>query len=149
METGVAPPSDASGDTIFGKIIRGEIPCDKVYEDEQCLAFRDISPVAQTHVLVIPKVKISQLSLGAKELGETAATKELLGHLMLVAAQIGRDHCPGGCRYVINDGKEGCQVPHALCVRGCKHVRVHACASAPACLCVCVCVCVCACAANT
>jgi histidine triad (HIT) family protein len=98
QETGVAPPSDPSGDTIFGKIIRGEIPCDKVFEDEKCLAFRDISPVAPTHILVIPKTKISQLSLAGKELGETAATKELLGHLMLIAAQIGREHCPEGCR---------------------------------------------------
>ena len=98
QETGVAPPGDPSGDTIFGKIIRGEIPCDKVFEDEKCLAFRDISPVAPTHILVIPKTKISQLSLAGKELGETAATKELLGHLMLIAAQIGREHCPEGCR---------------------------------------------------
>eukprot|EP00277_Geminigera_cryophila_P030512 CAMPEP_0173058174 /NCGR_PEP_ID=MMETSP1102-20130122/1196_1 /TAXON_ID=49646 /ORGANISM="Geminigera sp., Strain Caron Lab Isolate" /LENGTH=130 /DNA_ID=CAMNT_0013923865 /DNA_START=381 /DNA_END=773 /DNA_ORIENTATION=+ len=117
METGVAPPSDPSGDTIFGKIIRGEIPCDKVYEDEQCLAFRDISPVAPTHMLVIPKTKISQLSLASKELGDSPATKELLGHLMLVAAQLGREHCPDGCRYVINDGKEGCQSVY--------HLHVH------------------------
>jgi len=87
------------------------------HTDEQCLAFRDISPVAPTHMLVIPKTKISQLSLASKELGDSPATKELLGHLMLVAAQLGREHCPDGCRYVINDGKEGCQSVY--------HLHVH------------------------
>ena len=41
--------------TIFEKIIAGELPCDRVYEDDQCLAFRDINPVAPLHVLVVPK----------------------------------------------------------------------------------------------
>ena len=48
-------------DTIFGKILRGEIPCDEVYSDEQCLAFRDIAPQAPVHVLVIPRQPIESL----------------------------------------------------------------------------------------
>lgn len=44
METGVAPPENDSEDTIFGKISRGEIPADIVYEDDQCMAFRDLNP---------------------------------------------------------------------------------------------------------
>ena len=47
--------------TIFSKILAGELPCDSVYEDERCLAFRDINPVASTHILVIPKKPIAQL----------------------------------------------------------------------------------------
>ena len=43
----------ASNDTIFGRILRGEIPCDQVYADEQCLAFRDVAPQAPVHILVI------------------------------------------------------------------------------------------------
>lgn len=49
--------SGAGGDTIFDKIIRKEIPADVVFEDEQCLAFRDVNPQAPVHVLVIPKVR--------------------------------------------------------------------------------------------
>ena len=52
------------GDTIFGKIIRREIPSNIVFEDEQCLDFHDVSPQAPVHVLVIPKKPIAQLSKG-------------------------------------------------------------------------------------
>mmetsp|Transcript_2950 Transcript_2950/g.9033 ORF Transcript_2950/g.9033 Transcript_2950/m.9033 type:complete len:91 (+) Transcript_2950:71-343(+) len=51
-ETGVKPPEDDQEDTIFDKILRKEIPADVVYEDDRCLAFRDIAPTAPTHVLV-------------------------------------------------------------------------------------------------
>ena len=46
--------------TVFEKIIAGELPCDRVYEDDQCLAFRDINPVAPLHVLVVPKKHIEK-----------------------------------------------------------------------------------------
>ena len=62
-----------SGDTIFGKIIRKEIPANIVYEDDLCLAFTDISPQAPTHILVIPKQPIPKLT------DVTNADKELLG----------------------------------------------------------------------
>ena len=54
--------------TLFDKIVAGQIPCNKVYEDDVCLAFRDIAPVAKTHVLVIPKDRdgLSQLSKAAR-----------------------------------------------------------------------------------
>lgn len=72
------------GDTIFGKIIRREIPAQIVYETENVLAFRDINPVAPTHILLIPKKPILALSEAS------AADKELLGELMLEAAEIAR-----------------------------------------------------------
>ena len=49
-------------DTIFGKIVRGEIPADLIYEDEDCLAFRDINPQAPVHFLVIPRKSIATLN---------------------------------------------------------------------------------------
>ena len=68
--------------TLFGKIIRREIPADIVYEDDLCLAFRDINPQAPTHVLVIPKQEIARLT----DAGEQ--DQALLGHLMLAAGDI-------------------------------------------------------------
>lgn len=97
------------GDTIFGKILRKEIPCTFIYEDDQCVAFNDISPQAPIHFLVIPRKPIAQLSLSEDE------DEKLLGHLLLVAkkvaAQVG---LTDGFRTVINDGKEGCQSVYHL-----------------------------------
>ncbi len=70
--------------TIFKKIIDREIPADIVYEDELCLAFRDIQPQAAVHLLVIPKKEIRSLS----HVG--AADQALLGHMMLKTAEIAR-----------------------------------------------------------
>jgi histidine triad (HIT) family protein len=98
-----------SNDTIFGKIIRREIPADIVYEDDQCLAFRDVNPQAPTHVLIIPKKAISQISAAAPE------DQALLGHLLLtakrVAAELGLEQ---GYRLVINNGAEGGQTVYHL-----------------------------------
>lgn len=98
--------------TIFGKIIRKEIPADIVYEDELCLAFRDVQPAAPTHILVIPKQHIPQISLAQ------ATDSALLGHLLLtaqnVAQQLGLDK---GYRIVINNGEQGGQtVYHCTCI---------------------------------
>jgi len=71
--------------TIFKKIIDKEIPADIVYEDEQCLAFKDIDPKAPVHILIIPKKEISSLAEA------TDADKELLGHLLVKASQIAKD----------------------------------------------------------
>lgn len=94
-----------SEDTIFGKIIRREIPADIVYEDDLCLAFRDITPQAPTHVLLIPKKPIPKLSEAV------ADDKELLGHLLVavktVADQLGITE--DGYRVVINNGINGGQ----------------------------------------
>lgn len=69
-------------ETIFGKILRGEIPCNKVYEDEHILAFHDISPAAKVHALVIPKKLISSVN----EASEDDLT--LLGHLQTKIPEI-------------------------------------------------------------
>lgn len=68
----------AAGETIFEMIVAGKIPCTKVYEDDIALAFRDISPAAPTHVILIPKVKgrLTQLQHA------TAEDKATLGHLL-------------------------------------------------------------------
>ncbi len=75
----------SDNDTVFGKILRGEIPADKVYEDDTALAFRDANPAAPVHILVIPKKHI--VNLYDAEEGD----EELLGHLMLVAAKVARE----------------------------------------------------------
>uniref|UniRef100_A0A8C0P4H5 Histidine triad nucleotide binding protein 1 n=1 Tax=Canis lupus familiaris TaxID=9615 RepID=A0A8C0P4H5_CANLF len=62
-EIAKAQAARPGGDTIFGKIIRKEIPAKIIFEDDQCLAFHDISPQAPTHFLVIPKKHISQISV--------------------------------------------------------------------------------------
>jgi histidine triad (HIT) family protein len=94
-----------SEDTIFGKIIRREIPADIIYEDDLCLAFRDIAPQAPTHVLLIPKQPLPKLS------DTTEADKPLLGHMLysvkLLAEQLGLSE--DGYRVVINTGHNGGQ----------------------------------------
>jgi histidine triad (HIT) family protein len=85
--------------TLFGKIIRREISADIVYEDEHCIAFRDINPQAPTHVLLVPKKEIDKLSSAA------AADQALLGHLMLAAGKVARQLGVGDAfRVVINNG---------------------------------------------
>jgi histidine triad (HIT) family protein len=79
-----ASAGQVGGDTIFGKIIRREIPAQIVYEDDHVLAFRDINPVAPVHVLVIPKTPIE--SVAHASAGDTL----LLGKLLVAAAEIAR-----------------------------------------------------------
>lgn len=86
-EVSKAQTAQAGGDTIFGKILRREIPCDFIYEDDQCVAFHDVAPQAPVHFLVIPKKPISQLSKASDD------DEKLLGHLMLAGKKvIGRIH---------------------------------------------------------
>ena len=85
--------------TIFQKIIDKEIPADIVYEDEQALAFRDTQPQAPTHILVIPRKPIVKDS----EMGEE--DKDLLGHLLWVAAQVARQEGLEDYRLVTNTGE--------------------------------------------
>lgn len=91
--------------TIFKRIIDGEIPADLVYEDEYCLAFRDVRPQAPVHVLVIPRQEIPSLSRA------TDADSELLGRLLTavrrVASQLNLDS--SGYRVVMNNGRDGGQ----------------------------------------
>lgn len=90
--------------TIFGKIIEREIPATIVYEDDKCLAFRDINPQAPTHVLLIPKKEIPRLA------DATAEDEMLLGHLMLTASKIAQQLGAGDAfRLVVNNGAEAGQ----------------------------------------
>lgn len=126
----------AAEDTIFGKILRKEIPCDFIHEDDQvqntykqiiqienicpwvtrvlvvllqCVAFHDISPQAPTHFLVIPKKPLVQLSKSTDE------DEALLGHLLVVGRRVAKKlGLDDGYRVVINDGKDGAQSVYHL-----------------------------------
>jgi len=95
--------------TIFSKIIAKQIPAAIVYEDDRVLAFRDISPKAPVHIIVIPKKEIARVSEA------TAADEALLGHLLMAAAEVARQEGIDGTGYrlVINKGADaGESVPH-------------------------------------
>ena len=96
-------------DCIFCKIVSGDIPSTKIFEDEQVIAFRDINPQAPTHVLVVPKQHIP----GVNELAE--ADEALVGHVYGVIAKLVRELGidESGYRVVVNSGRDGQQsVPH-------------------------------------
>lgn len=101
------------GDCIFCKIIRGEIPCSKVYEDEKVLAFNDINPEAPVHVLIIPKTHIDS----ANYIDEK--NSEILAHIFVtakkIATQLGVSE--SGYRIVNNCGEQGGQTV--------KHIHFH------------------------
>ncbi len=84
---------------IFCRIIKGEVPGKKVYEDERVLAFEDINPQAPTHILVVPKKHIAGLKEAAPE------DAEVIGHCHLVAARLARERgIEDGYRTVFNVG---------------------------------------------
>lgn len=86
-------------DTVFGKIIRGDIPSEFLYEDEHCIAINDVNPQAPVHVLVIPKKGIPRLV--DSQLDDQA----LLGHLMLVAGKVATQQGVGEAfRLIVNNG---------------------------------------------
>lgn len=97
-------------DNIFAKILSGDIPCDKVYEDDFVLAFNDINPQAPTHVLVIPKGAYVSMD----DFSATASDAEIAGLIRgvgLVAKQLGLQN--EGWRTLANIGENGGQeVPH-------------------------------------
>ena len=90
---------------LFCKIIAGEIPAAKVFEDDVCIAFNDISPQAPTHILIVPREHFASLDKAASD------HKETLGHLLLTAAQIARESgfAEDGYRVVINTNGDGGQ----------------------------------------
>lgn len=94
--------------TLFEKIIARQIPADIVFEDDQCLAFRDIAPQAPVHILVVPKKPIPRVGAASSE------DRALLGHLLFTAAEISRsEKLSDGYRVVINNGPNGGEtVPH-------------------------------------
>ena len=96
--------------TIFGKIIRKELPADIIYEDERCLAFNDINPVAPTHIIIIPKKYITQFSNINPD-----TDQDLLGHLCCVAKKIGDIlGLDKGYRLIINNGQDANQTVYHL-----------------------------------
>lgn len=99
-------------DTIFARIIRGEIPARIVHDDDLCLAFHDVAPQAPVHVLVIPKQPIPSLATASE------ADAGLLGHLLLVATQLAATlGLADGYRLVVNCGRDGGQTV--------DHLHVH------------------------
>ena len=92
-------------ETLFSKIASGEIPADIIYEDELVVAFRDISPKAPTHVLVIPRKPIASLATADQD------DKALLGHCLQVCAKVAQQERveEGGYRVVTNIGEDGGQ----------------------------------------
>lgn len=93
-----------AGKNIFQRIIDREIPAQIVYEDDRCLAFRDVAPQAPTHVLVIPKRPIASLN----DLADDDAA--LAGHLLVVVRQLARElGLTGGYRVVANCGLDAGQ----------------------------------------
>jgi histidine triad (HIT) family protein len=87
-------------DTIFGKIVAGEIPSEFIYEDDHCIAINDVAPQAPVHVLVIPKKGIPRL------VDAEAHDQDLLGHLLLAAGKIaGQLGVQDAFRLIINNGE--------------------------------------------
>jgi histidine triad (HIT) family protein len=98
---------------IFCKIVAGELPAAKVFEDERAIAFSDINPQAPTHALVIPRAHIASLNEAVE------SDEALLGHLLRVAARVAREagHAEGGFRTVVNTNADAGQTVF--------HVHVH------------------------
>ena len=106
---------------VFCKIITGEAPSQQLYQDEQVTAFRDIHPVAPTHVLVIPNKHIDSLNSISEE------DELLLGHIFIVARQIARQEKidASGYRLIVNTGADSGQIVYHLHLHviGGQHVR--------------------------
>lgn len=100
-------------ETIFSKIIRREIPADIVHQDDHVTAFRDVSPQAPTHVLIVPNKPIPTMS------DVTPADEALLGRMLLVAAEVARQEGIDGTGYrlIVNCGEHGHQEV--------QHLHVH------------------------
>jgi histidine triad (HIT) family protein len=95
--------------TIFKRILDREIPADIVYEDDLCLAFRDVAPKAPTHVLLIPKKEIPAVN------DLTAEDQQLAGHLLLVAGRVAEQlELNNGYRLVVNCGPDAGQAVNHL-----------------------------------
>ncbi len=100
-------------ETIFSKILSGELPADLVHEDDQCIAFRDINPQAPVHILIIPRKAFASIEAMSDE------DEQLVGHLFLVARDLARtfELADSGYRLVINNGSNAGQTVF--------HLHVH------------------------
>lgn len=94
--------------TVFGQIIEGKIPCDKVFENERIIAFHDIAPVAPVHLLIVPKKPIKNLADASEE------DAAVLGECLLIAKKLAKDFgLVDGFRVIANSGRQSGQiVPH-------------------------------------
>ncbi|WP_444936405.1 histidine triad nucleotide-binding protein [Microbulbifer sp. JMSA004] len=97
--------------SVFSQIISGDIPAEMIYEDDQCVVIEDRAPQAPTHLLIIPRKPLVNLSAAQAE------DKSLLGHLMWVAAELGRKLGLEGYRLVVNNGRSAGQTVF--------HLHVH------------------------
>jgi histidine triad (HIT) family protein len=99
-------------DCLFCRIVRGEIPCRKVYEDDEILAFHDIRPIAPVHFLMIPKLHVASLA----EVSEAHAG--VLGRIMALTGRLAREQgATDGFRTIVNTGRVGRQEVY--------HLHVH------------------------
>lgn len=91
--------------TIFGKIIKGEAPCDKVFENERIIAFKDIAPHAPVHILIVPKKEIPTLQdVGPEDY-------PLMGEIIAIAQKLAKEYeIENGYRLLVNNGSEAGQV---------------------------------------
>ena len=95
--------------SIFTRIMNGEIPADKVYEDDECICIKDIAPKAPVHVLLIPRKPIPRLERAAAQ-DARAPDQALLGRLMVKAGEIAKELGVGDAfRLVVNNGEEAGQ----------------------------------------
>ncbi|BCM23994.1 MAG: histidine triad nucleotide-binding protein [Methylophilaceae bacterium] len=92
-----------STDCIFCKIVAGEIPATKVYEDEDVIAFNDIHPIAPVHFMIVPKEHIESLASAEEK------HQALLGKILLLAPKLAKQQGLKGFRTMINTGREGGQ----------------------------------------
>lgn len=99
-------------DCLFCKIISGEIPCKKIYEDENCIAFNDISPKAPVHILVVPKIHTEAVHTIQKD-------ENIANNLFFAVSKIVKEQnlTEKGYRLIINSGKDGGQTVF--------HLHVH------------------------
>ena len=106
-------------DCIFCKIAAEEIPSTRVFQDETCVAFNDLSPQAPTHILIIPRDHVDSLDKAG------ADHRSMLGHLLLTAAEIAREKgfAKDGYRVVVNTNSDGGQTVF--------HLHVHLLAGRP------------------
>jgi histidine triad (HIT) family protein len=96
-------------DCIFCKIVAGQIPSRKAYEDDELLVFHDIKPWAPVHLLIIPKVHIPTLA------DVTAEHRDLLGRMMVLAPKLAIEHgATNGFRTIVNSGPDGAQEVYHL-----------------------------------
>ena len=98
-------------ETIFGRILKGDIPCEEIYSDEKCLAFKDIEPQSPVHILIIPRQEIKNLQEIDKD------HIEILGHLLLISKKVANMNGLKDWRTVINTGESAGQTVF--------HLHVH------------------------